>query len=100
MSLAAIAPPPAACLARVLAATLASATRSAAASITSGMLLMGRRDARTRRGKVFRSSNGTTRPKPAPTRGTGWWSGAASVADVPPVPPAPPAAGPNTPPVG
>lgn len=46
-----------------------------------GLVLMGVRDGRTRRGKVFRGSNGVTRPARAGE--AGWWHRLRSLADIP-----------------
>lgn len=47
----------------------------------SGLVLMGVRDARTRRGKVFKGSNGVSRP--GPSNKSGWWHRVRSLADIP-----------------
>ena len=49
---------------------------------------MGKRDPRTKKGKIFKGTNGVSRP----ARGaeTGWHSGLRSSAEVPPIPPPPP----------
>ena len=49
------------------------------------LLWMGARDPRTRKGKVFKGSNGLARSKPA--NATGWWHRLKSLADIPLAPP-------------
>jgi len=51
---------------------------------------MGKRDPRTKRGKIFKGTNGVTRP--GRSGETGWHSGLGSSAEVPPIPPRKPAA--------
>ena len=50
------------------------------------LLWMGARDARTRKGKVFKGSNGLARPAKAGASSggaTGWWHRLRSLADIP-----------------
>ena len=49
---------------------------------------MGKRDPRTKKGKIFKGTNGVSRP-PRSTE-TGWHSGLRSSAEVPPIPLTPP----------
>ena len=49
------------------------------------LLWMGARDPRTRKGKVFRGSNGLARAKPA--NATGWWHKLKSLVEIPVSPP-------------
>ena len=65
------------------AAALASSTSTSSSVFSS--LLMGKRDPRTKKGKIFRGTNGVARP-PRGTE-TGWHSGLRSSAEVPPIPP-------------
>lgn len=70
------------------AAVSTSTSSLSSSSPSSPFLLMGKRDARSKRGKIFRGSNGVSRP--ASRRETGWWSGLSSASQVPPVPRPPP----------
>ena len=67
-----------------LAALLPSLTRTPLmdrATVLAGLLLMGARDPRTRKGNVFKGSNGLARAKPA--NATGWWHRLRSLGDIP-----------------